>query len=67
MSATSVEKIDVDAVTTGSVITYRTELEMHGLLVLFNPVVKLAFERLANDIEKKLTSVLNRLPAKEQQ
>ncbi len=66
-SATSVEKIYVDAANTGSVITYRNELEMHGLLALFNPVMKLAFEKLANDTEKQLTSVLNRLPAKEQQ
>jgi hypothetical protein len=40
---------------------------MQGLLKLFNPVLKLAFEKLANDTEQQLTSVLNRLPAKEQQ
>ena len=65
-SATSVEKIYVDAANTGSVITYRNDLEMHGLLVVFSPVMKLAFEKLANDTEKQLTSVLNRLTAKEQ-
>ncbi len=64
-SATSVEKIYIDAANTGSVITYRNDLEMHGLLVLFNPVMKLAFEKLANDTEKQLTSVLNRLPMEE--
>ena len=47
-------------------ITYRNELEMHGLIALFNPVLKLYFEKLANDTEKQLTSVLNRLPIKEQ-
>ena len=65
-SSTSVENIDIEAANTGSVITYRNDLEMHGLLKLFNPVLKLAFEKLANDTEQQLTSVLNRLPAKEQ-
>ena len=65
-SSTSTEKIHVDAADTGSVITYRNELEMHGLIALLNPVLKLYFEKLANDTEKQLTSVLNRLPAKEQ-
>lgn len=64
-SSTSTEKIYVDAANTGSVITYRNELEMHGLIALFNPVLKLYFEKLANDTEKKLTSVLNRLPIEE--
>jgi hypothetical protein len=48
------------------VITYRNDLEMHGLAKLLNPVMKLAFEKLANDTEKQLTTVLNRLPTKEQ-
>ena len=65
--STSVEKIYIDAASTGSVITYSNELEMNGLLALMNPVLKLAFEKLANETEKQLTSVLNRLPAKEQQ
>jgi carbon monoxide dehydrogenase subunit G len=64
-SATSVERIYIDAANTGSVITYRNELEMHGWLSLFSPVMKLAFEKLANDTEKQLTSVLNRLPIEE--
>lgn len=65
--STSVEKIYIDAANTGSVITYRNELEMNGPLALFNPLLKLAFEKLANETEKQLTTVLNRLPAKEQQ
>lgn len=64
-SATSIEKIYIDAANTGSVITYRNELEMHGMLVIFSLVMKLAFEKLANDTEKQLTSVLNRLPIEE--
>ena len=63
--STSVEKIYIDAANTGSVITYRNELEMHGALSLLNPVLKLAFEKLANETEKQLTSVLNRLPIEE--
>ncbi|MGZ5378274.1 MAG: SRPBCC family protein [Mycobacterium sp.] len=64
-SSTSTEKIYVDAADAGSVITYRNELEMHGLIALFNPALKLYFEKLANDTEKQLTSVLNRLPIEE--
>ena len=64
-SATSTEKIYVDATDTGSVITYRNELEMHGPIALSNPILKLYFEKLANDTEKQLTSVLNRLTVKE--
>jgi hypothetical protein len=64
-SSTSVENISIDAVNTGSEITYRNELEMHGPLKLLNPVLKPAFEKLANDTEKQLTSVLNRLPIEE--
>jgi hypothetical protein len=37
-----------------------------GPIALLNPVLKLYFEKLANDTEQQLTSVLNRLPAKEQ-
>lgn len=64
-SSTSTEKIYVDATDTGSVITYRNELEMHGPIALLNPVLKLYFEKLANDTEKQLKSVLNRLPEEE--
>jgi carbon monoxide dehydrogenase subunit G len=64
-SSTSIENISIDAVNTGSVITYRNELEMHGPLKLLNPVLKLAFEKLANETEQQLTSVLNRLPIEE--
>lgn len=64
-SSTSTEKIYVDATDTGSVITYRNDLEMRGPIALLNPVLKLYFEKLANDTEKQLTSVLNRLPIEE--
>lgn len=64
-SSTSTEKIYVDAADTGSVITYRNELEMHGPIALLNPALKLYFEKLANDTEKQLKSVLDRLPEEE--
>jgi len=63
--STSVEDIYIDAANTGSVITYRNELDMNGPLALLNPLLKLAFEKLASETEKQLTSVLNRLPTKE--
>lgn len=60
-SSTSVDKITVDAAGDGSEITYVAELEMHGLAKLLNPVMKLAFEKLAGDTEKQMTTVLNQL------
>jgi hypothetical protein len=63
--STSVENISIDAANTGSVITYRNELEMHGPLSLLSPVLKLAFEKLANETEKQMTTVLNRLSIEE--
>ncbi|ORB62193.1 SRPBCC family protein [Mycolicibacterium tusciae] len=60
-SSTSTENIYVDAANTGSVITYRNDLEMRGPIALLNPLLKLYFEKLANDTEKQLISVLNRL------
>lgn len=64
-SSTSTEKIYIDATDEGSVITYRNELEMHGPIALLNPLLKLYFEKLANDAERQLKSVLNRLPIEE--
>ena len=65
-SSTSIDTISVDAAGAGSTLTYRADLEMHGMAKLLNPVMKLVFEKLANDTEKQMTSVLNGLPAKEQ-
>lgn|SRR5690349_16623843 len=65
-SATSTEIINVKPGNTGSVITYRNDLAMHGLATLLSPVMKLAFEKLANDTEKQMTHVLNGLQTKEQ-
>ncbi len=62
-SSTAVDAITVDAADAGSVITYEAERTMHGTARLLNPVLKLAFERLAGDTEKQLTEVLNTLAA----
>jgi hypothetical protein len=45
----------------GSKLTYRADLEMNGAAKLLNPVMKLVFEKLANDTEKQMTTVLNGL------
>jgi carbon monoxide dehydrogenase subunit G len=65
-SSTSVDTITVDAAGAGAVLTYRADLEMHGFAKLLNPVMKLVFEKLANDTEKQMTTALNGLLAREQ-
>ena len=64
-SSTSVDTITVDAAGAGSVLTYRADLEMNGPAKLLNPVMKVVFEKLANDTEKQMTTTLNGLLAKE--
>jgi hypothetical protein len=46
----------------GSKVTYRAGLALHGATALLGPVMKLAFEKLASDTERKMTEVLNGLP-----
>ncbi|MCV7154096.1 SRPBCC family protein [Mycolicibacterium pyrenivorans] len=60
-SSTSVDTITVDAAGAGSVVTFEAEREMHGAARLLNPVMKLAFEKLAGETEKQMTTVLNQL------
>jgi carbon monoxide dehydrogenase subunit G len=60
-SSTSTDTITIDASGAGSVITYEADLEMKGAAKLLSPAMKLVFEKLANDTEKQLTSVLNAL------
>jgi carbon monoxide dehydrogenase subunit G len=64
-SSTSRDTITVDAAGTGSRLTYRADLAMKGAAKVLNPVMKLVFEKLANDTEKQMTTVLNRLGAKQ--
>lgn len=61
--STSRDEITVDGNGSGSTVTYRADLTMHGPAKLLNPVMKLAFDRLANDTEKQMTKVLNGLGA----
>lgn len=61
-SATSTDSITVVPDGTGSQVTYTADLEMHGAASLAAPAMKLVFEKLANDTEKQMTEVLNRLP-----
>ncbi len=60
-SSTSVDTITVDASGSGSVITYRADLEMKGAAKILSPAMKLVFEKVANDTEKQMTTVLNGL------
>ena len=60
-ASTSTDTITVEPHEAGSVITYRADLEMHGVAKLMSPAMKLVFEKLANDTEKQMTEVLNQL------
>jgi carbon monoxide dehydrogenase subunit G len=60
-SSKSVDTITVDAAGAGSVITYEADLEMKGAAKLLSPAMKIVFEKLANDTEKQMTTVLNGL------
>ncbi len=60
-SSTSTDTIQVLPHADGSEITYTADLEMHGIAVLATPAMKLIFEKLADDTEKQMTEVLNRL------
>jgi carbon monoxide dehydrogenase subunit G len=59
-TATATENMEVTPEGTGSRVTYVNELEMHGAAKLAAPAMKLLFEKLANDVEKRLTEALNR-------
>ena len=62
-TSTSRDTITVDPAGTGSRLTYRADLAMKGAAKVLGPVMKIVFEKLANDVEKQLTAVLNELPA----
>jgi len=59
--ATSTDTITARAAAGGTEVTYRAELEMHGLAKLATPLMKLEFEKLGTQTEKQLTEVLARL------
>ncbi len=60
-ASTSTDTITVDASGSGSVITYRADLEMKGAAKLLSPAMKIIFEKVANDTEKQMTGVIDAL------
>jgi carbon monoxide dehydrogenase subunit G len=61
--ATCTDTVTVRPAAGGAEVTYRVELEMHGLAKLATPVMKIEFEKLGNEVAARLTEVLNQLPA----
>jgi carbon monoxide dehydrogenase subunit G len=59
--ATSTDTITVRPLAGGSEVTYSAKLDMHGLAKLTVPVMKLEFEKLAHETQKRLTERLNHL------
>lgn len=64
--STSRDTINVDPAGSGSVVTYRADLTMHGAAKLFSPLMKIVFGKLASDTEKQMSTVLNELGTKQQ-
>ena len=61
-TATSTDAISVRPSGTGSELTYRANVELHGLSKIAAPAVKVVFEKLARDTVAQMTDVLNALP-----
>jgi hypothetical protein len=59
--ATCVDTVVVRAAPSGSEVTYRVELEMHGLAKLASPLIKMEFEKLGTLGADALTRALNGL------
>ena len=60
-SATSTDTITVTPKDGGSEITYEAVIEAKGVGKLAEPLMKLVFERIGSETEKKMTEVLDRL------
>jgi carbon monoxide dehydrogenase subunit G len=61
-TATSTDTITVDPHEGGgSQVTYEAVIEMKGPAKLATPAIKLVFEKVANDTEEIMSTVLNRL------
>lgn len=61
-TATSTDTISVVAVERGGTeVTYEAVIEMNGAAKLTEPLVKVVFEKIGNDTEDDMTTVLNRL------
>jgi carbon monoxide dehydrogenase subunit G len=59
--ASTTGSITVRPVDGGSEVTYRVDLEMHGLAKLMTPVMRTEFEKLGDETAARLADVLNRL------
>ena len=60
-SATATGTVTVRPVQGGTQVTYRVELEMHGLAKLATPLLRAEAEKLGDATAGRLTEVLNRL------
>jgi hypothetical protein len=60
-NATSIEAITVRPAGGGSEVTYRADLEIHGLAKLATPVMRSEFEKLGDRTAARLTAALNDL------
>lgn len=60
-TATSTDTIDIVPSGSGSEITYEANIEMKGAAKLATPFVKVVFEKIGNDTEEDMVTVLNRL------
>ncbi|MFW0793067.1 SRPBCC family protein [Gordonia sp. CPCC 205515] len=58
-TATTVDDLTFTADGNDTRITYRAQVDFHGLARLADPVAQLAFNRLADTVPKQMTEVLN--------
>lgn len=61
-TATSTDDIRVTPSGTGSTITYRAEIEFHGIAKVAGPFLEGEFDSLGDETRDSLTSVIARLP-----
>jgi hypothetical protein len=61
--ATCTDTVFVRPAPGGTEVTYRVELEMHGLAKLATPVIRIEFEKLGTESAAGLRQALNRLSA----
>jgi len=60
-TATSTDDITIAAEGSGSTVTYRADIEFHGLAKLAGPFLKSEFDRLGDETVESMTSTLNNL------
>jgi carbon monoxide dehydrogenase subunit G len=61
--ATCTDTVTIRPIEGGTEVTYRVELEMHGLAKLATPVMKIEFEKLGTESVAALGQTLNQLAA----